>query len=164
LNDLVKCPGCGLRLVSQGLPRDERFNASGECRAACDELSIYTLSLSDSNFIHQHFVDAYAAQHGSVKPIGTAFALAGLCLAIERGYSGRQVQQAHVVMAAGNPSKEWPRFELPPSLGPLTISHVAASQPGPSRDQAIDEWARSVWEAWNSSHVLVSKFVDRYLV
>ena len=48
-----------------------------------NELSYYTLAHGDSAFIHQHVVDAYAAQHlrSSTSTIGAAFALAGLYLA-----------------------------------------------------------------------------------
>ncbi len=49
-----------------------------------DELCCYTLSLRDAAFIHQHAVDAIAAQNADAqtKPIAIAFALVGLYLAI----------------------------------------------------------------------------------
>ncbi len=61
------------------------------------ELSFYTLAHPDKDFIHQHIVDAYAAQTASekTKPITIYFSLAGLYLFIEKDYTGRQVQKAH---------------------------------------------------------------------
>ena len=58
----------------------------------CDELYAYTLLRDRSEFIHQHAVDAYAAQHigKETKPIVLAAALIGLYLFTERGYTGRR--------------------------------------------------------------------------
>jgi hypothetical protein len=49
---------------------------------AYDELCCYTLSHRDTSFIHQHVVDAFAAQTADerTKLIGLAFALIGLYL------------------------------------------------------------------------------------
>ena len=60
------------------------------------ELAYYTLAHPDPEFIHQYIMDAYAAQHADEhsKPISIAFALAGLYLHLERGYSGWQVRAA----------------------------------------------------------------------
>jgi hypothetical protein len=56
-----------------------------------DQLSLYTLSHADPSFIHQHVVDAFAAQHADdrTKPITLTFALVGLYLHAERGFSGK---------------------------------------------------------------------------
>jgi hypothetical protein len=52
---------------------------------AYHELCGYTLTHGDAAFIHQHVVDAFAAQHADAhsKPIGITFALAGLYLHLE---------------------------------------------------------------------------------
>src|SRR5262249_34900967 len=62
------------------------------------ELCYYTLAHGDPSFIHQHVVDAFAAQNSGEhdKPIRLTFALVGLYLHVERGLSGRQVQRAHM--------------------------------------------------------------------
>jgi len=46
---------------------------------AYNELAYYTLSHADPSFIHQHIVDAFAAQNADEhsKPISVAFALLG---------------------------------------------------------------------------------------
>lgn len=68
---------------------------------AYHELQCYTLAHGDVEFIHQHVVDVWAAQHAdeTTKPIGLAFALVGLYLHVERGVSGRQVQRVHMALA-----------------------------------------------------------------
>ena len=64
------------------------------------ELCAYTLAHPSPAFIHQHVVDAFAAQRATeqTKPIGLTFALAGLYLHVEKGFSGKQVQRAHMDM------------------------------------------------------------------
>ncbi len=105
---------------------------------AFDDLSFYTLSLGDAEFIHQHIVDAFAAQHVDEhsKPIKVAFAVGGLFLHHERGYSGRQVQLAHMALA---PHKaRLPVFVLPAFRGNLTIHDALQQPPGPERDAMIE--------------------------
>jgi hypothetical protein len=128
-----------------------------------NELSYYTLGHPDPRFIHQHLVDAYGAQHArqSKSTIGAAFALAGLYLAAERGLTGRQVQKMHVLMAKR--SKTWPRFVPPPDLGPMTVADVLATEPGPTRDAALMDWAKSVWAAWAGDQQRIREMVDPFL-
>jgi len=149
--------------ASLGLEPDRQANASGECRALMHELSYYTLAHGDPRFIHQHLVDAYGAQHvrQSKSTIGAAFALAGLYLAVERRFTGRQVQQMHMLMASR--SKHWPRFDAPADVGPLTVADVLAVDPGPDRDEKLGEWCASVWGAWTAQHDRVKKMVGGYL-
>ncbi len=114
---------------------------------AYDELCAYTLTLGDATFRHQHVVDAYAVQSAGPysKPIGVAFALAGLYLHVEGGFTGRQVQDAHRRMA--REKRTWPEFALPAHRGAVSAREVLAASPGAERDDAIDGWCASVWEA-----------------
>jgi hypothetical protein len=117
-------------------------------RDAYDELASYTLTRGDRAFIHQHVVDAFAAQHAttSTKPIALAFALIGLYLRVERGFTGRQVQRAHMMLAKR--SRSWPTFALPERRGTMTAADVVLAPPGPERDRAIDAWCAAVWDAY----------------
>jgi hypothetical protein len=128
-----------------------------------NELSYYTLAHADPAFIHQHLVDAYGAQHvrQSKSTIGPAFALAGLYLAVERGFTGRQVQKMHMQMAGR--SKQWPRFDPPEDVGPLTVADVLSVEAGLRRDQKLIEWCASVWSAWSSEHPRVREMVGSLL-
>ncbi len=160
---LTVCPGCGLQRPSLALEPDRKANASGECRSLMNELSYYTLARGDPAFIHQHLVDAYGAQYvrQSKSTIGASFALAGLYLAVERRFSGRQVQKMHTLMA--RKSKQWPHFQQPKDVGPLTVADVLAVQPGPRRDQELMHWCASVWAGWSSEHGRVREMVGRFL-
>ncbi|MDE3200247.1 MAG: hypothetical protein KGN79_04935 [Acidobacteriota bacterium] len=114
-----------------------------------DELCFYTLAHGQPEFIHQHAVDAFAAQLAdeSTKPITLVFALIGLYLHAEQGFTGRQVQLAHMRMAAHR--KTWHKPALVKSCGTLTVADALAAAPGPARDAAIRAWATDVWAAWH---------------
>src|SRR3954447_15408531 len=160
---VVVCPGCGLRLprLSDGASNPQ-VNASAECRRLCHDLSLYTLSHGDPFFIHQVAVDAYAAQHAgpASKMITIAFALIGLCLLLERGYTGKAVQRAHMRLA--NRSKRWPSFDPPAHRGSVTVADVLRAVPGSERDTAIMRWATSVWMAWERAHPAVRTLIDQH--
>jgi ribosomal protein L4 len=115
------------------------------------ELSFYTLAHSDPAFIHQNAVDAYTAQHAdeTTKPIAVVFALIGLYLHLERSFTGKQVQRAHMKMARRR--KQWPRLSLPVKRARITVADVVAAAPGRVRDEMIRAWCASVWEVWQDS-------------
>ena len=162
-SEAARCPGCGLKLPSSGQPTDSQFRSSAECRQIYDELSAYTLSLADPGFPHQFVVDAYAAQHVSedAKPIRTVFALVGLYLACERGFTGKQVQRAHTLLA--DRKCEWPRFESSGARGSLTVLDPLQAQSGLERDKAIRAWSSSVWQAWSHAREAVVALVQERL-
>lgn len=80
---------------------------------AYDELYAYTIAHHDPTFIHQHVVDAIGAQSAdeSDKPIKLTFSLVGLFLLIEKQFSGKAVQMAHMKLARRK--QPWPTFRFP---------------------------------------------------
>ncbi len=127
---------------------DEGYHASPRCRERYHELTAYTLSLGDPDFVHQHVVDAYAAQHSGPAVDGrrTGLALIGLYLYLERGFSGRSVQQAHTRLARR--SGPWPPVSVTAPITGLTVDDILATPPGPRRPSLVHEWAVVVWRAW----------------
>ncbi len=146
------CPGCGVERASGGKPHEVRFNSSAECWELFGELSAYTLSHGDPKFIHQHAVDTWQLQHArpSKSNIGIAFSLIGLYLALEKKYTGRQVQLAH--MQLGRTKRSWGDFEIPGSFASLTVADVLRADPGPARDTMLIDWAAAVWKHWDHAH------------
>lgn len=124
-----------------------------------DELSCYTLAHGAPEFIHQHAVDAQAAQTAGdhARPIALAFALMGLFLHFERGLNGREVQLAHMRM--GRTKQAWPAFALPRDRGAITAAEVMCAAPGPDRDAMIHAWCRSVWQAHAANHAAVARWL-----
>jgi hypothetical protein len=127
------------------------------------ELSFYTLAHTDPAFIHQNSVDAYTAQHAdeTTKPIAVAFALIGLYLHLERGFSGKQVQRAHMKMARQR--KQWPRLPLPAKQAAMGVADVVRAAPGPPRDAMIDAWCESVWGVWQESREPIARLAKTEL-
>jgi hypothetical protein len=127
------------------------------------ELSCYTQTHPDPSFIHQYAVDAFAAQNAdeNTKPITLAFALIGLYLHIEKNFSGRGVQIAHVNLAKHR--KQWPRFDLPESRGNITVYDVISAPESLEQDKIIRKWSTSVWEAYSESHKKVADLVETEL-
>ena len=160
---MIECPGCRLRLPDQHLDPPDRFNASGECWRAYSDLQCFTVSKRDPEFTHQHAVDAYAAQHagGPARNIAVAFGLIGLYLALEQGYTGRQVQLAHMRIARAR--KEWPRLGPPARPADLTVMDVLSAGTDAERDAMIRRWMEEVWEAWADRQGWVRATTDELL-
>ncbi len=115
--------------------------------AAYNELCCYTLTHGGADFIHQHVVDAFAAQDATPhdRPIRITFAIVGLYLHVERNFSGRDVQLAHLKL--GRNKQRWPAFEFPEDRGRIDALTVLAA-PDSERDAMIHDWTRSVWQAF----------------
>lgn len=118
---------------------------------AYQELQAYTLTRGDAEFLHQYVVDAGAAQRATVetKPIALTFALMGLYLHVDHGWSGRQVQRGHMMLARR--TQKWPSLHLPHARGTIGPREVMASPPGPERDAAIRAWCADVWAAYDDN-------------
>lgn len=126
---------------------DERPSSSEQ--DLYDELVSYTLQLRDPEFAHQHVVDAYAVQNAGPgsKPIGIVFGLVGLYLYLERGFTGRQVQRAHMEMAQRR--RHWTALPIPAEAGAgVRVGDVVAAPPGPERSGMIRRWCEAVWRDW----------------
>ena len=162
-NVFVECPGCGLNLPDRHLDRADLFNASGECLEMYYELTYWTLALQDSRFIHQHAIDAYEAQHagGMTRPITAVFGLIGLYLALEKGYTGRQVQLAHMKIASRR--KEWPRLQPPARREELTVMDVLRDETDTEREKMLMKWAESVWMSWEPLHPWIRQITHKTL-
>lgn len=130
---------------------------------AFHDVSFYTLAHRDPGFIHQLVVDAFAAQHAgeSSKPIAVVFSLLGLYLHLEHGFTGKQVQRAHMQLARFQ--RKWEAPPLPLARGKITVHHVLAIPPGSGRDAMIEQWCASVWAAFESSRPAIAELAQREL-
>ena len=128
---------------------------------AYHELSAYTLAHRDPAFIHQHVVDAFAAQHADqgTKPIKITFALVGLYLHVEKHRTGRHIQRIHMKLAQRK--RPWPAVILPRDRGTITARDVMLAPSGPERDKAIDAWCASVWNAFRENRRAISELLER---
>ncbi|GAC1407891.1 MAG: hypothetical protein NVSMB52_20980 [Chloroflexota bacterium] len=156
------CPGCGATLLSSQTGLDHQFFASVACRDLYDSLCFYTLSLRDREFTHQLVVDAYAAQHAGphTKAITTTFALVGLYLVAERGFTGRQVQRVHTLLAAK--SQHGLQFSAPATGATLSVKDVV-DVPDGGKQVAIHAWSAAVWNIWKDREAQITELVRTVL-
>jgi hypothetical protein len=131
-------------------------------REAFDELCAYTLTRGDETFIHQHVVDAFAAQSADecTAAIKLTFALAGLYLHVEQNFTGREGQRVHMQM--GRSKRIWPSFTIPCEHGSITAADVLSRSAGVERDQAIHAWSVSVWKAFRANKRAVEELLSHY--
>ncbi|MGH7245990.1 MAG: DUF5946 family protein [Candidatus Levyibacteriota bacterium] len=131
---------------------------------AFHELSYYTLSHKTEEFIHQYIIDAFAAQTADekTKPVKINFGLIGLYLHLEKGYSGKQVQLAHMQLTKYK--KFLPVIVLPKNRGDITVLEVLKEPEGLARDEKIEEWMLEVWQAYASEHKKIADFLQKYLL
>jgi hypothetical protein len=150
MENIIICNGCGLKLPKINVAASENYNASGECENLFNQLSGYTLSQNNIEFIHQYVVDAYGAQHagGITKNIRVIFSLIGLYLAVEHNYTGRQVQLVHMKI----PKQIWETPELPRQNSLITVADILNTHKDIERKKLILSWAKSVWENWSHYH------------
>lgn len=154
--EVYRCPSCGLLAAPQlGLPVAP-FPASAECWEVYGYLTAYDLDRARPDFLHQVAVDAYAAQHPGppAKRVTLWFALVGLHLTLEQGWSGREVQVAHQRLARLD--KVGPELRKPCRPAGTTVADVMVVPDGEGRDAAITDWAGAVWQTWASSHPQVA--------
>ena len=163
---MTTCPGCGVVLPASDWPVDARANVS----SACIELRTHVMEyeakhLAELGRRHQLTIDTYGAQHGgpTVPAIAVPFGLIGLHLALDEGWTGTEVRQAHQFLArsaravAGTEDRTssrrvWPVFEPPGNPDWLTIADVAGATSTEEHATRVDRWAGSVWQAWSHEH------------
>ena len=145
--NVIECPGCGLKL-NQQFEMHSRYNASAECYQKYSELSSYTMGKQDIQFIHQHAIDTYSAQHSGneIKKITIAFSLIGLYYAIEHRFNGRQVQRVHTLLSRQKYNWDELQFQQPDkSSFSLTVFDVLKEQDGEIREEMLYGASLHVW-------------------
>jgi hypothetical protein len=132
-------------------------------QALFDELSYYTLARPRSEFIHQLAIDTFTAQHAteSSRPMGIVFAVLGLYLPTERGFTGLQVQQVHMRLAPLRLS--WPILPLPARHAHLTVADVLAVPPEKDRDAMIRRWCAAEWQVWMECRPAIARLLKTHL-
>ena len=151
------CPSCGMSALRQtDLPVESSFPASPECWLEFGRLTAYNLQHASYDFRHQVAVDSYAAQHPGppAKRVTLWFALAGLHLALDEGWTGRQVQVAHQQLSRLD--KAGPDLDRLVGQSAMTVGDVMAARSGEERNTALMDWARVVWRAWSPCHAVIA--------
>ena len=126
------------------------------------ELSFYTLGHPNKDyFIHQHAVDAFAVQHlgEDTKIIKATYGLLGLCLYLEHGFSGKEVQHVHVKLSSDK--SDWPNIQYPIQQIAYSIQTILNAPEGKHRDQEIRNWCELIWKAHQANQQPVRDWLKR---
>ena len=132
-------------------------------QALFDELSFYTLGQPRQEFVHQLAIDTFTAQHVSDESqrLSIFFAVLGLYLHAERGFTGLKIQQVHMRLA---PLRlPWPVLDLPARHAELTVADVLAAAPGPERDAMIHRWCVAEWQVWSGNRIIIAQLLKTHL-
>lgn len=149
------CPGCLLELPSQNLRYDGYFNASSECWSLFGELLAQWAG--DAVGARVMPVDVYAVQHaGGPHPDKSVdIHLVGLYLCLEEGVHPGRIPPLHRRLA--DQTSEWPHLPPPPPFTDMTVADVLLAV---DSAEAVNRWARAVWEAWSEHHDSVARLAD----
>lgn len=155
---LAPCPGCGALGPDVGGPAHPHpyVGASPGCwQAYCEVLAREYGDYGHYSSVHQLSVDTYAVQHPG-KPErracqSVALHLMTLCLALERGTTAEKAARAHTYYA----HRTYPWLEPPSFENALTILDVLSARDPVEHAGRVEQWARSVWQAWAPHHETV---------
>jgi hypothetical protein len=159
-NGMITCTGGGLCLTDSQRDPPDQCNDSGEFWYLYSDLLCITVAEQVTAFIHMHAVDTYEAQHirGTTRNITVAFGLIGLYLALEKSFTGRQIQLAHQQIARIR--KDRPRIGPPVRPAGITVRDVLQAETDAGRDAMIRQWMEAVWASWEEQQVWVRETTD----
>jgi hypothetical protein len=151
----TRCEGCGLPVEG----------GRAGCRAVFEEVCAREWEHPASYRYHRMMVDSYCLQHAeeyceSAKSF--AAHLTGLCAAFEHK-SHPSVLQA-VNRWLNGKKLNITRPEPPAFRGALTIAEVRGQEDPLPYAQAVDRWARSTWDAYNTLHPLAREWTKLAMV
>jgi len=147
--DAEVCEECGLR-TEHGDP---------DCAALRDLLLARDFEQPALYFgRHRLAVDSYCVQHSPYVRSAKSLAahLCGLCVALERDNDPVLLDGVQRWLST-NPPLDRP--DLPNFRGELTIGHVWGIHDPIAYGVALDEWARSAWEAYAAHHELARQWL-----
>lgn len=138
------------------------IGANAACWALYGELLAHEYAELGYPECHRLTVDAYAVQHPgtresrSIQSVGTH--LSGLYLVLERGLDGPAATAMKNRVLATGPRFVWVSPPHPDSA--LTVKDVLSMRREMPHCDAIEAWARSVWDAWELHHETVQGWVE----
>jgi hypothetical protein len=139
--------------------------AVSEGKTGCQKIfeEVVAREFSDYRYgrIHRLTVDAYCLQHPDpYMRSGKSFAahLTGMCAALEYEESS-EINRVVQKWLSGNPKIDKPA-RLPQRRGDLTITYIHSAADAEEHNRRVQEWARSVWDAWSEYHGLARALIS----
>jgi len=165
--DLKRCYGCGGLFPEAPpsgttAPTHPYILSSPGCWQAYGELLAREYQDARYMRVHRLTVDAYAAQHPGVDTPqarnSVGIHLSRLLLLFERGWP---IERANAAMLAITAKKrDYPWLPPPTQLGSVTVLHPLGATTPEEHAERVEEWARSVWDAWAEHHPSVRTWCE----
>jgi hypothetical protein len=112
--------------------------------------------------IHRLTVDAYAVQHPGRPTPQTAQSvtvhLISMCLVLERVYDFQRATEAMGRIIKEH-KKDFVRLNPPDNRGDITALDVGKARDLEEHTGMVNQWARSVWNAWGEYHDAIRQFI-----
>jgi hypothetical protein len=147
---------------------DPYGGASSSCWAVFQRVTVRDYGEFRYPEVHRLIVDAYMSQHpGYATPAGrrsVVVHLVGLCLALERGVTGKAVGE---IMVRVFPDKRDIAALEPvpaPAPGEVTVASLLEAPDLASHSRLARTWAEAVWRAWTPFHSRVREWADQAAV
>jgi hypothetical protein len=110
--------------------------------------------------LRTQLVDAYCCQHEPYIRSAKSFAahIVGLCLALDFGWTGPSASIALSRWLDGHGPEDLakPAGLIPRAL--MTVDEVARARTTAELEAFVGQFARSVWEAWQSQHEMARRW------
>ena len=162
---LERCE-CGLEFRPSDAPRPTHsyLGATAGCWALYNELiakqyegfgALAKIRVNDAYCVQHHGVpERRAIQSVNVH-------LVALCLQIEKGFDGNQVNAPMQRVLRFADQFIW--LEPPMPNGTLTIADILPAQTPEAQADAIESYARDIWHAWQIHRAIVVKWANQAL-
>jgi hypothetical protein len=159
-SQIETCWGCGAPVPTADLSGQRYIGASSGCWAVYGTVLAREYDEWRYPAIHRLTVDTYSVQHPgtpsrqSIQSV--AGHLIGLFVVLELGWLPTQATQA--IRNAVERSDQFVWLEPPQKRGDVTIVDVVKSTTLAEHEQAVQRWARSVWQSWRVHHSTIQQW------
>lgn len=161
----IPCIGCGALVPDITGPTHRYMESSPGCWAIYGAVLAREYCSPADGAVHRLTVDAYAVQHpGKPSPQSiqsVAIHLLRLFLILERGYTDEAAGRAMPILVRRKHEFSW--LDPPPLLGNKTVLHVWSAKEPETYTQAVWQWGRSAWQAWQPHHQQVRRWLPKEL-
>ena len=159
---LTPCIGCGALVPAVEGTAHRYIGASPGCWAILGEVRAREYSDLQYAVVNGLTFNTYAVQHPgtpsrqSIQSV--AVHLIGLYWALEHGYNFRMATDAMTRALTHREAFVW--LDPPASLGEITILDVQKAKDAAEHIELVNQWARSVWEAWVAHHATIRRWAS----
>jgi Family of unknown function (DUF5946) len=158
----MRCCGCGADFADNTGPTHAYMLSSAGCWEAYGRVLAREYESLAHARLHRLTVDAYAVQHpgvdGPQARNSVGIHLSRLCLMFDRGWSVERANDAMLAITAKK--RRYPWLTPPSNRGSVTVEDVLAAENPSEHLCAVEQWAKSAWQAWAEHHAIVRGWVE----